>query len=51
MVSMNELSINNRGLLIEDINNLMLEKYMIDGASVKEFWETLVIGINARKIA
>ena len=51
MVKMCELSINDRGLLVEDINGLMSDKYKIGGASVREFWETLEIGIKAREIA
>lgn len=51
MAKMSELSINDRGLLVEDINSLMLNKYKVDGTSINEFWDTLAIGIEKREIA
>ena len=49
MVKMCELSINVRQEIISRISTTMATDYQIDRESIDEFWDTLVIGTEARK--
>lgn len=51
MVKMCELSINARGLLMDDINKVMTDTYNVDRESVKEFWEAFALGMDMRRRA
>ena len=51
MVKMCELSINARGLLMDDINKVMTDTYNVDQESVNEFWEAFALGMDMKRRA
>lgn len=51
MVKMCELSVYRRKAMVDDMSKIMHDQYMVDQESIDEFWQTVVIGIQAREIS
>ena len=51
MVKLCELSSIARESLVQDVSDLLMDKYHIDRDSIIELWDTMSIGVHARERA